>query len=680
MQPWLDFSDGLWIPGDPDQAAPQPGFALPANALLKADNLEYLPSGGVRGRRGRVRRSIEIFDGQQFVGMHRHYPRQGSIKLGPVGSFTATDYVQSGSAITWANTATFSVSQPVSSTLNTGQISRILRVRDFGFALPANAVVTGIQVDVIRSATGTITDSSMRLFYLLDALTDEDRARAGIWNAAATQVSYGGPGDTWGLVWDPDDINTAFGCGLVVTAGGNGSVATVSAVAITVYYLAPVQPPVTLVAMNVDVFGAPLLQHVQLTPLGTWQTFPGYRPYRAARRVRFVPWPEQDATFLFDGLNPVRRYDSPSPSTLPFGQMSLVEAAVGGMAPPPGPYAALWQSRLWATTPSEINFSVYGSEVNDPTTWRGDIQLSVNDPDGGIITGLVPVAGNVPQLIILKDTCLFYFIGDPLSGGQLVRYSQRGCIAPDTVQLSPWGVIFLGSDALYLTDGQTENLRTLSDPFRPLFRGRTSTVRYPDAVGIYYPNARQYWLKLDPADADGYVLHFLGEGASPKVAWSHMPVMPLQAACVWGGGQDNGELLVGGADGYVRLADSGSVDDDGTVEGQLIPVLVRTGARVMDDRTPVLREGRINYVKPSLRSAAAITAALRYDSDDSRVLAFNVAEAGTLGFHNLRATITDQETFGRVVDVQILNASDGPDFELHRVALDATFRTVRQWR
>ena len=65
-----DFSAGLWL-------ADQAEFALPPSALTVADNLDYLPTGGLRGRRGRVKYNAAVLPGP-VLSLWRHYPRSGT--------------------------------------------------------------------------------------------------------------------------------------------------------------------------------------------------------------------------------------------------------------------------------------------------------------------------------------------------------------------------------------------------------------------------------------------------------------------------------------------------------------------------------------------------------------------------------------------------------------------------
>ena len=677
MRPFENFSAGLWLPGDVASSDPQPGFAVPENALLEADNLEYLPSSGVRGRRGRTRINGTPYPAGTVVrALHRFYPRPDT-ETTTAATPQTVDLAAGPGAIEWTITGG-TLTVPATVTLNDGETPFYLRLRSFGLVLDPAATIVGIAVTITRRATGTtplLTDASVTLTLDPDTLLTPagERAQLGTWATTWETVTYGGPADLWGRAWQVADLTTdTFGVVLAPTATSAGATAEVSAVTVTVYTLRAERPVVTLVARTwgtTSTIGV-LFPHdpdqVEYAPLTSGRN--------AMTHARLVAWPEHGATYAFDGVNPTLKIHSSAPMNIPVASEIVVSA--DSLAVPLGPYATLHQNRLWATQPAELGFSVYGSEVNDPTRWYGDIQLSLNDALGGSITGLVSLTGQTPLLLILKDTSLWYYVGDPLSGGQLVRFSRVGCQAPDSVALTPFGVVFVGTDGVFLTDGQTAMPTRISDPLGSLFVGRTADSCWKTAVGVYYPKKQQYWLKLDPTAAEGYVCQFLGQ----SVAWSRMPVMPMQAATVYSAAADDGQLVLAGADGWIRQADVGTTDDDGTEAGQPIPVMLRTGSHVLDDRTPQLREGRACYIKPQYRGAAGLTGTLRYQDDPTRVVPFTITTPAVLGFQTPRATITEMETFGRVVDIRLLNATDGPDFELHRIGADVQLRTVRSWR
>jgi hypothetical protein len=709
--PLDNFNGGLWLPGDANSADPQPGFAVPANALLEAENVEYQASGAVRGRRGRARRYTQLEN--SVVALARHYSRV-EVASTSTPFFANLENIAGGGPVPWTPEAgqPYLTAHATFAPNTTDTSTNFLRWTEAAWHIPAGARITGLQFDLTHHVEGgegstsypTIT-ASMQLAYQgqsgphVEANTanwvqlDENGL---VVRRSVTDV-FGSPTTLWdGLT--PAELNDpTFGVYLYVTFAGPGNSyqveVFVEAIKVTVYFEGATRPsqivgtvgPVAalggfvalryfasndageLVVPNID------LNNLPAPPLAA----PTFRPH-------FAAWSEKGATFIADGTNPMQRYSHnySLPST-----RRLVAVEQSGTASqvslPTGPYLTLWKSRLWATTPGELSFSVYGSEVNDETTWFADVQLSVNDPKGGKITGLVGLASLSAPLVILKDTCLFSFLGDPLAGGQLNLYSTVGCTAPETVQECPWGVIYLGHGGLYLTDAQSMTPTDLSGAIATLFAPRTANepTPYPSAIGVFHPRRNQYWLKLDPDVADGYVLQFIpAAGGGFTLAWSHVPTMPLNAACVWVGSPDQGELIAGGLDGWIREFDTGTTDDtDGGPEP--IPVTIRTRSQLLDDRSPMLRLGRVAYLKPQYRGAQRLNGVIRYEEDNTNAVPFFAGAVRPTGpaFQEPRTTITDLAHSGRVVDFLFTNPTDGPNFELHRVQCDVQLRTVRRW-
>ena len=108
-----------------------------------------------------------------------------------------------------------------------------IKVEDYRFALPANARILGIKVDIARIASATVSDDSIRL------PLGDSKANAGNWplgdnDGPFVTSTYGGPTDTWGAAWTTADINAVtFGVRFGVKGGGDGHV---DAVGVTVYY------------------------------------------------------------------------------------------------------------------------------------------------------------------------------------------------------------------------------------------------------------------------------------------------------------------------------------------------------------------------------------------------------------------------------------------------------------
>ena len=385
-------------------------------------------------------------------------------------------------------------------------------------------------------------------------------------------------------------------------------------------------------------------------------------------RPRIVAWPQKGKLFCFDGTNPVTEYNGVDMQTTPTRKDDL--GIYEYIPPRRGPYACLHKNRIFATDPGELAFSVYACDVNDETTWRPQVQLAANDERGGAITGL---ASYGDALIIFKNTCLFRFLGDPEFGAaQLSRYSEVGCVAPDSIQVTPFGVIFVGREGVWLTDG--ENVTLLSRAIRPLFVGRDSETLHTDAVGVYYPRREQYWLKLSPA-SDGYVLQrvaILTEGGeTTQLAWSRIPSLNMNCGAVWGSAADDGQLYLGDQIGFVWLRDVGADDN-----GSSYTTGILTSQRYVHERR---LEGRINRLKPLYRGAAPLTGAVRYDQAATDDVAFTAgATLASPAVQEPRTYLADQASFGRFISVRC-ESSEGPEFELHRIDADTRVRGGRAW-
>jgi hypothetical protein len=101
-----------------------------------------------------------------------------------------------------------------------------LRMRQFGFALPAAAKVLGITASVQRLGFSAdlieVRDYEIRLYYGAASRTAISRATTTSWNPSAyEEVIYGGPSDVWGRAWTAAEVNSiAFGVGVRATMVG----------------------------------------------------------------------------------------------------------------------------------------------------------------------------------------------------------------------------------------------------------------------------------------------------------------------------------------------------------------------------------------------------------------------------------------------------------------------------
>jgi len=120
--------------------------------------------------------------------------------------------------------------------------SELATITNFGFAIPSNAVIDGIAVEVSKKVSQPVSDIRDSVVQLVRAGTPagSNYASALQWPMAFTYSSYGGAADLWNTTWTPADINApSFGIQLQLTNGAFDQTAQVDHVRITVYYTTP---------------------------------------------------------------------------------------------------------------------------------------------------------------------------------------------------------------------------------------------------------------------------------------------------------------------------------------------------------------------------------------------------------------------------------------------------------
>ncbi len=146
----------------------------------------------------------------------------------------------------WTNPAAAQGNQALGAatvdTTSTATNSQYLQATSFGFAVPANATITGIRVGFYRNTTvvnGGVTDKHVYLVKGGTVQTTQDRASAVAWAGGGSTywAYYGCSTDLWGLSLAPADVN-ASNFGVVLSVNGNDT-ASVYAVSIAVYYTLP---------------------------------------------------------------------------------------------------------------------------------------------------------------------------------------------------------------------------------------------------------------------------------------------------------------------------------------------------------------------------------------------------------------------------------------------------------
>ena len=120
-----------------------------------------------------------------------------------------------------------------------------LKVTGFGFSIPALATITGIRVEVEKSAwdisiLATVRDNEIRL--VKDgAVVGDNKANGSSWTTADNYNIYGDTTDMWGTMWTPTEINSSdFGVVFSARIAGLVSLiptARVDHIRITVFYI-----------------------------------------------------------------------------------------------------------------------------------------------------------------------------------------------------------------------------------------------------------------------------------------------------------------------------------------------------------------------------------------------------------------------------------------------------------
>jgi parallel beta-helix repeat protein len=146
----------------------------------------------------------------------------------------------------WANPGfiTADDAKYASATLSGATLSSAyLKGTDYGFAIPANAEITGIAVTIGRFESGQnvgyfdVRDSVVRLIKNGTIVGNNKAAASTEWPVGSpASALYGSPADLWGVAWTPEDINADdFGVALSVVSDVN-RIAYVDYIQVSVTY------------------------------------------------------------------------------------------------------------------------------------------------------------------------------------------------------------------------------------------------------------------------------------------------------------------------------------------------------------------------------------------------------------------------------------------------------------
>lgn len=181
----------------------------------------------------------------------RETPTVQTARMQQRGGATGTNNTSIGS-IAWTTPNNIGAADDTFAALTVSgtTVSNYLFAQDFGFAIPENAVITGIRVGTERTRTsapsggGEIVDDSVRLVKG-GVVAGDNLAYGEIFRWPQTEqitVAYGSSTALWGTSWTPADINDpGFGFAIAVrgAAAGASRTAQIDHVEIEVYYTIP---------------------------------------------------------------------------------------------------------------------------------------------------------------------------------------------------------------------------------------------------------------------------------------------------------------------------------------------------------------------------------------------------------------------------------------------------------
>ena len=151
--------------------------------------------------------------------------------------------IATASSDDWTNLGNTADSDDAYTVANFGDRTGIaeLHLTDFGFAIPAQAIVVGVVAVVERSVddnSGTVTDGEVRLVRG-GTLLGLDHASNAPWTLTDATVSYGHQADTWGVALTGSDVDDpTFGLGITaqLASGGHNTRARIDQVRLTIYF------------------------------------------------------------------------------------------------------------------------------------------------------------------------------------------------------------------------------------------------------------------------------------------------------------------------------------------------------------------------------------------------------------------------------------------------------------
>ena len=159
--------------------------------------------------------------------------------IGPNNPGTAVSDASPPTAQVWNNPDNIKISDNTyaSSVSSTFGSTRYLKATNFGFSIPADAIIKGVSVGIEHGHIGPFAaDWAVQIIKSDGTLGDTNKAKGTVWSSGVDETySYGGNDDLWDEVWTAADINNA-NFGVVLQAYMYNTTALVDNIHITVHY------------------------------------------------------------------------------------------------------------------------------------------------------------------------------------------------------------------------------------------------------------------------------------------------------------------------------------------------------------------------------------------------------------------------------------------------------------
>lgn len=201
-----------------------------------------------------------------FILLSANIQLVAQISLGPTVPGTCNDVFSFGKTGWFGedNVVLSNNAHAYSTALLLGDTTQNLITKNFGFSIPATAVITGIKVEVEKSRDGlrdNVRDASVKIIKG-GMITGSEHRSALKWPRNDSVVSYGGALDNWGISWSAADINSS-NFGFSISARLNTDltsleflsapvlpVAKIDQIRMTVFYSSPL--PIQLTGFYAD--------------------------------------------------------------------------------------------------------------------------------------------------------------------------------------------------------------------------------------------------------------------------------------------------------------------------------------------------------------------------------------------------------------------------------------------